>query len=151
MSKNFIKADYQPRVIREAFEKIFHLDRTTLLNQTNIEEEDKEVELDKTFLITTFHPHFKECNKIIHKNWYLLDKSSSTSPLLKLNLTKGNRRAKNLRDILVRAKLPKPLGNSKHSNKNAYKAKNVCNKHNCQYCWMLNTSGRITSVVTRKD
>ena len=105
MSKNFIKADYPPGVIREAFKKVFHLDRKTLLNQTLVEEEDKDVEPDKTFLITTFHPNFRECNNIIHKNWDLFDKSSSTRPSLKLNLIKGNRRAKNLRDILVRAKL----------------------------------------------
>ena len=56
MFKNLIKADYRPGVIREAFEKVFHLDRKTLLNQTIVEEEDKDVEPDKTFLITTFHP-----------------------------------------------------------------------------------------------
>ena len=86
MSKNFIKADYPPNVIRESFEKVFLLNRTTLLKHTPIEEEDKEVEPDKTFLITTFHPNFRECNKIVHRNWDLLDKSSSTRPLLTLNL-----------------------------------------------------------------
>ena len=151
MSKNFIKADYPPNVIRESFKKVFLLDRITLLNNLPIEEEDKEATNDKTFLITTFHPNFRECNNIVQRNWDLLDKSSSTRPLLKLNLIKGNRRAKNLRDILVRAKLPTHSGNNEHPTKDANKANNVCNKPHCQYCRMINTTGKITSVVTHQD
>ena len=123
MSKNFIRADYPPKVIREAFAKVYHLDRDQLLNPTNpivIEEEEKE----NTFLITTFHPNFRECDKIVQNNWDILEKSSSTRPLIKLNLIKGNRRAKNLRDILVRARLPK--NNLKRDNPCKHKTFVLC-------------------------
>ena len=63
-----------------------------LLNLT-INEDPLNEEADKTFLITTFHPYLRECDKIVERNWDLLDKSSSTRPLLKLNMI--NRRAKN--------------------------------------------------------
>ena len=69
-----------------------------------------------------------------------------------MDLVKGNRRAKNLRDILVKARLPKHLliknpltiGTTK-------KDSNYCNKAHCQYCLLLNRSGRIKSVVTNKE
>ena len=151
MSKNFIRADYPPQVIRSAFDKVYHLDRHTLLNPTIIDdsvEEDK----DNTFLITTFHPNFRECNKIVQKNWDILDKSSSTRPLIKLNLIKGNRRAKNLRDILVRARLPKVTPPKTSDITGVTKLdSNYCNKAHCQYFSLINTSGRIKSVVTNKE
>ena len=107
----------------------------------------------RLFLITTFHPYLKECDKIIGRNWDLLDKSSSTRPLLKLNLIKGKRRAKNLRDILVRARLPRIRESTdRHPERNLVKnQQQPCTKAYCQYCQLINKSGRITSIVTNKD
>ena len=92
MAKNFIRADYAPQVIKNVFEKVYHLDCNALLNPVAVNDSTEE-EKDNTFLITTFHPNFRECNKIVQKNWDILDKSSSTRPRIKLNLIKGNRRA----------------------------------------------------------
>ena len=82
MSKNFIKADYPPGVIRKAFERVFRSDRNSLLNPDTQDENDEDKN-DKTFLITTFHPNFREFDKIVERNWDLLDRSSSTIPLIK--------------------------------------------------------------------
>ena len=152
MSKNFIRADYPPKVIREAFAKVYHLDRDQLFNPTDpVATEDEEK--DNTFLITTFHPNFRECDKIVQNNWDILEKSSSTRPLIKLNLIKGNRRAKNLRDILVRARLPKldPKRGDLATCKTPSKINKKCTKAHCQYCSLINRSGRISSVVTQKE
>ena len=81
MSKNFIKADYPLGVLGKAFEKVFRSDRNSLLN-LNLNEDIDEAKNDKTFLITTFHPNFRECDKIVERNWDLLHKSSSTRPLI---------------------------------------------------------------------
>ena len=150
MSKNFIKADYPPGVIRKAFERVFHSDRNSLLNPATEDEKDEEKN-DKTFLITTFHPNFRECDKIVERNWDLLDRSSSTRPLIKLDLIKGNRRAKNLRDILVRARLPRLTPTPRPPSSNNITSTNRCNKTSCQYCQVIDMSGRITSVVTHKS
>ena len=63
------------------------------------------------------------------------------------------RRAKNLRDILVRARLPRtaPTRDTRDSSKVPTKTTNKCNKAHCQYCSLLNRSGRITSIVTQKE
>ena len=152
MSKNFLKEDYLAGVIRKAFAKVFHTDQQPLLNPVMIEDDTNQDEEERTFLITTFHPNFRVCNQKVQQNWDLLDKSGSTRPLLKLKLIKGSRRAKNLRDILVRARLPrytpkpasKPTGiNNQHTNS--------CKKTCCQYSAMLDKTGRIKSVVTKKE
>ena len=150
MLKNFIRADYPPKVIRDAFHKVYHLDRMTLLNPPVIEANEDE-RTDKTFLITTFHPNFRECDQIVMRNWDLLDKSSSTRPLLKLDLFKGNRRSKNLRDILVSARLPRPRPLSDPQMKGSSAAINHCSKPHCQYCKILIKTGRIISIVTNKE
>ena len=104
-----------------------------------------------TFLITTFHPYFRECDKIVSRNWDLLDKSGSTRPLLKLDLIKGIRRDKNLRDILVRGRLLRSKPRGEPPARVGTAATNYCSKPHCQYCKILNRSGRITSVVTDKE
>ena len=101
--KHLIRADYPHKVFKEAFHKVYHLDRMTLPNPSTTED-IKDEKTNRTFLITTFHPNFKECDKIVERNWDLLDKCSSTRSHLKLDLIKGNRRSKNLRYILVRAR-----------------------------------------------
>ena len=114
-------------------------------------EETTEEEPDKTFLITTFHPNFRECDKIVERNWDLLDKSNSTRPLLKLNMIKGNRRVQNLRDILVRARLPKITPVRDKPSKSLRQTTNYCGKPHCQYCSIIDRSGRISSIVTNKE
>ena len=122
----------------------------TLLNPPVIEVNEDE-KTENTFLITTFHPNFRECDKVVSSNWDLLDKSSSTRPLLKLNLIKGSRRDKNLRDILVRARLPRPVPLPDAHTRARSAATNYCSKPYCQYCKILNKTGRITSIVTEKE
>ena len=70
---SLIRADYPSQVIRDAFDRVYHSDRMLLLN-LSINEDPLDEEADKTFLITTFHPYLRECDKIIERNWDLLDK-----------------------------------------------------------------------------
>ena len=61
----------------------------------------------------------------------------------------GYRRPKNLKDELVRAKLPTLV-----EDKNLVplcKTKNKCKTWNCQYCKLLNKTGRITSTHTGRE
>ena len=116
------------------------IDTTSLTQKTM--EETKDTEKDKTFLITMFHPNFRECNKIVQHNWDILDKSSSTRPLLKLNLVKGSRRVRDLRDILVRARLPKALAPGDNLNPSKLEVVDQCNTPRCKYCSLINKSER---------
>ena len=87
----------------------------------------------------------------MERNLDLLDKSSSTRPLLKLSMIKGNRRVKSLRNILVRARLPRITPVRDKPTTSLKKTTNYCSKPHCQYCSLIDRSGRITSGVTKKE
>ena len=159
MSKHFIRANYPPHVITEAFNKVYILDRSTLLlpkTPTDAREPDQNL----SFLITTFHPTFRECTNIVTRNWDLLDRSSATRPLMNLRIIKGNRRAKNLRDLLVRARLPRlttppqqPLTlQQRLSNTRQTRTTTIrCTRLHCRYCRLINRTGTITSPIAGKQ
>ena len=159
MSKHFIRANYPPQVITEAFNKVYTQSRETLL-LPKTPTATKTSDSNQSFLITTFHPSFRECTNIVSRNWDLLDRSSSTRPLMTLRIIKGNRRAKNLRDLLVRARLPRittqpsqPLSLQQRL-RTTIPTRTIttrCTRLYCRYCRIINRTGTITSPITRKQ
>ena len=161
MSRHFIRAHYPPNIIKDAFNRVYQTPRDTLLTLKPVEENKQNS--TKSFLITTFHPFFRECDNIVTRNWDLLDRSSSTRPLMNLQVIRGNRRAKNLRDLLVRARLPiqpapakapttpfnppaiPPPGTPRRT------ITQQCTRRGCRYCRIINRTGTITSPVTGKQ
>ena len=77
----------------------------------------------------------------------MLDNSSSTRPILQIPVIRGFRRPKNLRDLLVRARLTTADGNHQPSGS---KYSNKCTRMNCTYCRLINKSGRITCPYTKR-
>ena len=146
MAYNFYSADYPLKLIQQSFERAYLQDRDTLLLP---KQDQNEPENDSLYLITTFHPTFNEVNKIVSKNLDLLDRSSSTRPALEARLVRGYRRCRNLRDHLVRARLPPlpPGGDNPTPGPN----NNICGRTRCIYCDKLNRSGRIISPVTNRS
>ena len=59
------------------------------------------------YLITTFNPKNDQIRKIVTDNWEVLHRSSVTKDLSEKRIIFGYRKCPNLKDILVRAKLPK--------------------------------------------
>ena len=106
------------------------------------------------FLISTYHPAGGFLNDIIRKNWDLLDRSSSTRPILNWKITKGFRRPKNLRDHLVRALCINPMDvqqDRRSNNLKKGKPKKRCSRPNCRYCPKLVKKGSINSPITGKN
>ena len=149
----FHKADYPLDLIQKSFERAYAQDRQMLItpkSDTTIVDGEKK---DGLFLITTHHPTFHEVNNIVTSNLDLLDRSSSTRPIVQTQITRGFRRCKNLRDILVRAKItPLPATNSKTAT-----FANECKRTHCIYCRMLIRTGSIhcpqtdQSFITRRQ
>ena len=77
----------------------------------------------------------------------MLDNSSATRPLLQIPVIRGFRRPKNLRDLLVRAKLTTP---DSREQKTTHKRKK-CQRLKCNYCKALDKSGRITCPLTKRS
>ena len=148
MGKNFICRGYPDKIISEAFIKTLRTPRHTLLLDKELDE--SKTENNKNFYgITTFHPTFKGYKSTITNNWDFLTKSNQTKNLHEHRVIYGNRRSKNLRDELVRAKLvyPKP---PKAESTTAVAHGLPCATKSCRYCPKIDTTGTITSTYTNR-
>ena len=135
MAGHFHRAGYPKKLLQEAFDKAYRLERQTLLQYNSNTE--SEIEEKRLYLITTFHPSGSVLGKIISRNWDILDQSRSTRPLLENRLIKGYRRPKNVRDLLIRALTfnpwyvqgPPPIKYPQHAPQIR-----ACTRNNCRYC-----------------
>ena len=119
--------------------------RQVLLQPKPISDSDPNNNL---YLITTYHPTFHEVNRIVNRNMDLLDRSSSTRPIVQAPLIRGFRRCRNLRDLLVRARLPPTINAPDEPNPDPNGR--TCNRARCIYCQKLDRSGHITSLTTNR-
>jgi hypothetical protein len=112
LSAYFIKQGYPVDLLLEAAFKARALDRNELLSITHTKD-TKNLDSDSVFLISTYHPHEQSMKDMIHKNWDFLGKSQTTDFLYKKHVMCGYRRPKNLRDILMNAKVPVKPGDER--------------------------------------
>ncbi len=99
-------------------------------------------------LLTDYTPQSDDLAKLVKKNWGIVQRSSTTKNLAKNRAVIGYRRPKNLRDLVVRAKI------SQHSNIERAPlstTKNCCKTKTCRYCDILDKSGRIRSHTTGRE
>ena len=99
----FLKRNYPIELLEKAAERARSLDRLMLLEPHigNTTTQDS----DAIYLIMTYHPHDNSLKDLIYHNWEILGKSLATEELYHKKLRCGYRRPKNLRDLLVRAKV----------------------------------------------
>ena len=148
LALSFHRANYPDNVIQSSFDKAFNIDRESLFQRgpsTNNNQKDD----PKLFLITDFHPSYRAVLDIVSQNWDMLDNSSSTRPLLHIPVIRGFRRPKNIRDLLVRAKLTQPDSNGV-ANTNPRTRRKKCTRFNCTYCKCIDKSGKIICPFNKR-
>jgi hypothetical protein len=145
LKTHFTRRGYPKPLIDEAYERALLQDRNALLHP--IKSSAKDNKTDDLFVITTFNPGLKTPRDIIKQNWPLLGTSNLTNQLFESKIVFGNRRCKNLKSQLVRARVPEPtpIRNKKHT------IQNPCKTRNCKYCQKLDTSGRIMSTILQRE
>ena len=99
---------------------------------------------DTVFAISTFHPTYRDFKGVITDNWDLLA-APSTKSLYESKVVYGNRRPKNLRDLLVSAEVKFDSSNDATgvSRLNVKTRKTCPRKNTCKYCPVLDLSGKI--------
>ncbi len=142
---HFLHRGYSSEHLKEAFLKAWMLSRSDLLNYREKEEQGN----NPLFLISDYNPGFPSLKPFVTENWDLLTRSQATKILGENRVIFGYWRPKNLKDELVRAKLP-TLAENKNSAPSC-KTKNKCKTWNCQYCKLLNKTGWITSTHTGRE
>ena len=108
MCLHFLNRGYPLELLEYAAIKARRSDRHTLLHPPIKNTSD----VDRSVLVTTFHPHDNTLRNIVTKNWDILGKSHSTLPTFERKPLVAYRKPKNIKDHLVRAdcqlkKLPK--------------------------------------------
>ena len=111
LKQHFLRRRYPRQKVEEAYKRALSKNREELLDN-NQQKETKEADSidkeDRIFLITTYNPGTKAPLDVIKENWPLLGTSNTTTEASESWIINGHRRCTNLRDILLRAKLPDP-------------------------------------------
>ena len=103
-SQHFLRRGYPLKFIEEAVISARHTERETLLT-TETKEQDT---TPPTVLVTTYHPHNDDLREIVSQHWDMLGRNNTTMNLYNDGYLVGYRRPRNLRDILVQARVKKP-------------------------------------------
>ena len=139
--RHFVRRGYPAPFVTNAFYHAAQKPRDSLL----IPKEKSDNQEPQNILISTYNPGFTGLKKVVNKNWDILGKSCSTRSIHKNPVLNAFMRPTNLKDILVRARLPRerddPIPNT-----------NKCLRPNtCRYCPKLNTDGRILCSASGRN
>lgn len=99
-------------------------------------------------LITTFHPGLQKLNNLLKTGYKILSNSSQTKTLLEKPPTIVYRQPPNLRNLLVRPKLPDP---STVTNEKPPPGSFPCQEKKCKTCQINPPSETFTSSSTGKE
>ena len=145
MAKSFIERGYPQDLVEAAMVRASGQKREDLL-VPKPKSETNEQTPRSVFMITTFNPGQNILNDIVRRNAPYLQKNPQYRDLHNLDIKPVYRRPKNLRDLLVRASLPKKLDTAKVT-----KTKVCSNPAKCRYCPQLNKTGKIQSTVSKRS
>ena len=110
LRQNLLLRSYNPKIIQDAFEKVLCIDRQEALKR--VTKNDK----NDTTIVANFHPSMPSICKIMKKHWSVMVEDN---PDMKECFTRppmvAYKRHKNLRDMLIRAKLPPKRGPNRKS------------------------------------
>ena len=144
LGKHFLRRGYPPEKVEQALIANRRTDRQSLL-QASAETKENKYNPDNLFVINTHVPGENPLKDIVEKTWPLLGRTHTTASLHTKNIVFGKRRNKNLRDILVSARLPDPSKTSKTE------PLHKCSTRTCRYCPRMDLTGSITSNSTHRS
>ncbi len=148
---HFRRWKYPDKVLQNAFDRAFRQSKESLLHVDD-EVSESIVAPEISVLLTKYYPNFDPITKMVKRNWGILKRSSTTKELSKSRLIVGYRRTKNLRDILVNAKIKtRETSGETFTGKPLCETTNKCIRKTCKYCTALDTTGRITSMYTKRE
>ena len=142
LRQDLLLRSYKPKIIDDAFKRVLQIDRNEAIKRVS------KTKKENTPLVTTYHPLMPSVSNIVKKHWKVM---TDESPALKKCFDKPSmicyKRHQNLRDMLVRAKLPK-----KHSSRRVIKGFKSCGEL-CKMCSFTphGVTKRHTCVQTSKS
>ena len=142
-----LKHKYPRDLLLDSMMRAWNQDRIHLLTSQSTETQQQQS--DKIFLTTCYNQKYGGLRDQVESTWDLLGRSCSTRFIQNKNLVVGYRRPKNMRDLLVKARLP-PSPNTDTTPKKKQECV-ICENPSCRYCQRINTSGKIHSARDKKS
>ena len=102
---HFLRRGYPFELVLENWEKVQAISREEALIPKEAEMTDEEEKI--FYLISTYNPNNNQIRDIVLQKWDILRRSSATKDLAENKIVFGFRKNPNLKDILVRSRLPK--------------------------------------------
>ena len=139
---------YPENILNDAFEKVSNITRDRLLTETTTQADSEE---DKFFLTVTYNPANPDLKSLIENHWPIIESSKQLSCLHNKKTVVGYRRNKNLRDLLIRARIRYPPDQQKHKAQTSGRIRQPCeylNPNLCKVCKKINTTGLCKSTNT---
>ena len=147
IGQNFLRRGYPENLIIEAIIGARRKDRKILLTPQPAQTPDSN--LENSFLVTTFNPDCTPLRAIVEDNWSILGRTVYTEGVFQHPPTFGYRRNKNLKDLLVQAKLnPTPTSDRV---KQSRTQERQCIARQCRYCPRLDLTGKIQNTTSGKS
>ena len=131
MSTFFHNSNYPPNITTPAMTKVSNLTQEASLVSVN-----NQTTQERVPLTLTFHPLSKQVKNIIYNNFHLLTNDDETSEIFQTPPLMAYRRDKNMKDLLVRTKLPSTTELS---------GTTPCNSHKCRTCTHVDPSTTVTN------
>ena len=142
MIRNFHNQGYPLSQLIDDFSLVGSLSRSDLLTpKPKVVSSKIESEL-KLFCITTYNPVNPPIQQIITKHWPILGRSSGTRLLVKAQIVFGHHRPRNLKDTLIKSRLPITDPSLRSPQANCLRPRT------CKHCPQLDRSGKIISHST---
>ena len=142
MAKSFIVRGYPAYLIEESMIRASRQDRKSLLLPKEQPPETERKTFDSLFLITSYSPGKNILGNIVRNCAPYLIKNPQYRALQNLDIKPVFRRLKNLKDLLVRSKVPNP-----NECKGVVTKRRCTNPLKCRYCPKIDKSGSITSTT----
>ena len=139
---HFIRRGYPTRLLDSAIDRAGNNHRKDLLTPHNETAKAIEEEEHRLFAIATVHRMQRAFRSPLEDNWDMLG-SPATQGLYESPVVFGYRRSKNLRDMLVQAKVKLPHPPCDNPDAPLHE----CKFSRCRYCPKLDHSGTITCAL----
>ena len=144
MVRDFVDRDYPAELVLGSLLKVADLDRDELLTSSP-DSKSNDTDGINLYLIVNYNPANPPIQDIVLKHWPTLGRSSATRPLVNAKIIFGHRRPPNLKDNLIRSRLP-PGPDDITPDWPTCKS-----GARCRHCPRLNKSGKITSHSTGRS
>ena len=145
MIRSFTHRGYPLTKLLDNFNKVYDIARNDLLNESEqITQDTLSQNPNKLFCITEYNPSNPPIKEIIMKHWPILGRSSATRPIVDAQIIFGNRQPQNLKDKLIRARLPA-------TDPTVKKTWPTCQRPTtCKHCPRIDKTGQIVSNSTKR-